>query len=275
MTEPSQTALLFPGQGSQEAGMREAVAAARPDLLELACELVGEDPFERVDEGTRFAQPAIYCASLAGWELAGAPDAGFAAGHSLGELAALVAAGALRDRDGLALTVRRGAEMQAAAQGGDGGMLALLGDGEAARELATRPGLTLANDNAPEQLVVSGHDETLAAVRADARERGLRALRLPILGAFHSAEMEPARAAFRDALRQVRFSEPRITVISCASAREFADPPEELAAALVRPVRWRATLAALREHGVERFLETGPGQVLTRLLARNPEPSHA
>src|SRR5215204_2758264 len=93
----SATALLFPGQGSQTAGMRDDVAAARPDLLALACEVVGDDPFARVDDGTRYAQPAIYCASIVGFERL--RDAGTTAiahaGHSLGEVAALVAAGAL------------------------------------------------------------------------------------------------------------------------------------------------------------------------------------
>src|SRR5205809_7720439 len=89
------TAILFPGQGSQTPEMRETVAQVRPDLLSLAQEIVGEDPFPRAEEGTKFAQPAIFCASLAGWETLGRPPGDFMAGHSLGELAALVAAGPL------------------------------------------------------------------------------------------------------------------------------------------------------------------------------------
>ena len=115
--------------------MRDPVAEPRADLLELALDLVGADPFDRVDEGTRFAQPAIYCAALAGWERMGRPDAGFAAGHSLGELAALAAAGALDEREGLRLAVERGALMQRAAEAGGGGMLALLGERDAALAL--------------------------------------------------------------------------------------------------------------------------------------------
>src|SRR5438874_12857829 len=95
------TALLFPGQGSQVPEMRELVASARGDLIDLATELVGEDPFPRVDDGTRFAQPALYCASVALWDEAGRPDADYFAGHSLGELAALVAAGSFDAADGL------------------------------------------------------------------------------------------------------------------------------------------------------------------------------
>src|SRR6201996_3754669 len=97
------TALLFPGQGSQTPEMRELVAAERPDLLELAVDTVGEDPFPRADDGTNFAQPAIFCASLAGWASIGSPVTGLMAGHSLGELGALVAAGVLQERDALSL----------------------------------------------------------------------------------------------------------------------------------------------------------------------------
>src|SRR6201996_6084779 len=108
--------------------MREAVAEVRPDLLALAAEVVGEDPFARVEDGTRFAQPAIFCASLAGWQALGRPAGEFMAGHSLGELAALVAAGRLSERDGLELVALRGRLMQESGErAGDGGMVALLG----------------------------------------------------------------------------------------------------------------------------------------------------
>ena len=102
------TALLFPGQGSQADSMREMVAASRPDLLELAAEAVGEDPFPRVEDGTRFVQPALYCASVALWEGSGRPDADYFAGHSLGEIAALVAAGCMSAEDGLRLRLEDG-----------------------------------------------------------------------------------------------------------------------------------------------------------------------
>jgi [acyl-carrier-protein] S-malonyltransferase len=131
------TAVLFPGQGSQTPEMRETVAQLRPDLLTLAVEVVGEDPFLRVDDGTRFAQPAIFCASLAGW--AGLDEetrqqADYMAGHSLGELGALVAAGVLSERDGLELVALRGRLMQEAGEtAGDGGMIALLGADAAER----------------------------------------------------------------------------------------------------------------------------------------------
>src|SRR4051794_10969502 len=120
-----QTAVLFPGQGSQTPDIRDVVARLRPDLLELAIEEVGTDPFERVDESTRFAQPAIYCASVALWSSAPLGDVGWMAGHSMGELAALVAAGSLDADDGLSLVALRGRLMADAA--GDGTMLAIVG----------------------------------------------------------------------------------------------------------------------------------------------------
>jgi [acyl-carrier-protein] S-malonyltransferase len=249
--------------------MRETVADVRPDLLELAGELVGSDPFERVADGTRFAQPAIYCAALAGWERLAGSNIEWAAGHSLGELAALAAADALDHSDGLRLAARRGALMQEAAERGGGGMLALIGEREPALELATEHELTVANDNAPEQLVVAGPTPDLETARRRARPAGLRALRLPVAGAFHSPEMEPAVAGFRDALTDVEFREPRIPVVSCSTAREFTSPRAELADALVRPVRWRQTMSTLQDRGVERFIETGPGDVLTKLVRRN------
>jgi [acyl-carrier-protein] S-malonyltransferase len=110
----TRTAILFPGQGSQTPDMREIVERERPDLLELVVRAVGEDPFPRADEGTDFAQPAIFCASLAGWAALGSPTGEFMAGHSLGELGALVAAGALDEREGLELVALRGRLMHEA-----------------------------------------------------------------------------------------------------------------------------------------------------------------
>src|SRR5437764_12314174 len=159
------TAFLFPGQGSHTDDMREEVARVRPDLLELVSEAVGEDPFPRVNDGTNFAQPAIFCASLAGWEALGRPDADYMAGHSLGELAALVAAGCLSERDGLELVALRGRLMQESGErAGDGSMLALLGAGAAERApaLAEAHGLAVANDNSPQQVVLSGERAALA-----------------------------------------------------------------------------------------------------------------
>ena len=133
ISDEATAVLLFPGQGSQTREMGELVSEQRPDLLAIAIEEVGEDPFPLVNEGTCYAQPAMFCASLACWERAGRPLTGVIAGHSLGELAALVAAGRLGAEDGLRIAVRRGRLMHEAAQREPGGgMLALLGDDDAA-----------------------------------------------------------------------------------------------------------------------------------------------
>ena len=265
------SAILFPGQGSQTPDMREAVAQVRPDLLSLADEIVGEDPFVRAEEGTRFAQPAIFCASLAGWETLGRPSGDFMAGHSLGELAALVAAGCLRERDGLELVALRGRLMQESGESaGDGGMLALMGAGAAehAPELADAHGLSVANDNSPQQVVLSGDRGAFPDAIAAAKELGLRPMELPVTGAFHSPMMAGAVPEFSDALSRVEMSDPRVTVLSAVTAAPFEDVRAQLAQALTMPVRWRETLLAMRERGAEKFVEVGPGRILTGLVKR-------
>jgi len=265
------SAVLFPGQGSQTPDMREMVARVRPDLLSLAIGVVGQDPFPRVDDGTMFAQPAIYCASLAGWCSLGRPEAEYLAGHSLGEIGALVAAGRLRERDGLELVALRGRLMQeAGASAGDGGMLALLGASaaEQADELASAHGLSVANDNSPQQVVLSGARSALPAAAAAAEELGLRAMALPVTGAFHSPMMASAVPEFAAALADVEVLAGHGTVFSAVSAAPFVDVREQLVQALTMPVRWRETMLALHARGAERFVEVGPGRVLTGLAKR-------
>lgn len=265
------TAILFPGQGSQTPEMRDTVNAVRPDLLAAASEAVGEDPFERVGDGTQFAQPAIFCASLAGWEAIGRPLGDAMAGHSLGELGALVAAGSLAERDGLKLVALRGRLMQEAGErAGDGGMIALMGPGAAnhAQELADAHGLSVANDNSPQQIVLSGARSALPAAAAAAKELGLRALELDVSGAFHSPMMATAAPEFETALADVAVEDPRVPVLSAVTAEPFDDVRVRLVQALTRPVRWRETLLALHGLGAERFVEVGPGRVLTGLAKR-------
>jgi malonyl CoA-acyl carrier protein transacylase len=247
--------------------MRDQVARVRPDLLDAAIEAVGEDPFPRIGDGTQFAQPAIFCASLAGWEELGRPQGDYMAGHSLGELGALVAAGAVSDQDGLELVVLRGALM---GQAEEGGMIALMGAGAAdrAHELAEAHGLTVANDNSPQQVVLSGTRANLPAAAQAARELGLRDMELDVTGAFHSPLMASAAPEFEAALARVKFSDPRVPVLTAVTAEPFDDIPLRLAQALTHPVRWRETMLALHERGVERFVEVGPGRVLTGLVKR-------
>lgn len=271
MLDPTPTAVLFPGQGSQTPGMRDLVAAQRPELLDAACELVGEDPFERVDESTRFAQPAIFCASLAGWSrLRAAVDPLAVAGHSLGELSALAAAGAVSEIDALTLVVERGRLMASSGEASGGGtMLALMGANAAqAGALAARHGVAVANDNAPGQIVLSGAPDALEAASQAARADGLRTIALDVAGAFHSPQMAEAVEPFAGALARVEFSEPRIPVVSCATAQPFADPAAELARALVSPVRWRETMSTLHGMGAHTFVDVGPGRILAKLAPR-------
>jgi [acyl-carrier-protein] S-malonyltransferase len=261
------TAILFPGQGSQTAEMRDLVADVRPDLLEVVITAVGEDPFPRVEDGTEFAQPAIFAASLAGWESLGRPDGDCMAGHSLGELAALVAAGALSERDGAELVALRGRLM---ARAEEGGMLALLGAGAAERaaELAQAHGLSVANDNSPQQVVLSGARTSLPAAAEHAEELGLKARQLSVTGAFHSPLMAPAVPEFSIALEDIRFDETRVPVLSAVTAAQFEDPRAQLAQALTMSVRWREVVLSLHERGVDEFVEVGPGRVLTGLVKR-------
>ncbi len=242
----------------------------RPDLIERAHAEVGDDPFERAGDGTRYNQPAVFCASLAGWERLGRPAAEFVAGHSLGEFAALVAAESLSEADALCLVVLRGRLMDEAARAdGDGGMLAVLGEPEgAAAEIAGRHRLTVANDNAPTEVVLSGSGPDLDLASSEAREEGLRSVRLSVGGAFHSPAMAHAEPAFAAALAEVELRPPRTIALSGLSARPFDDIRRRLLDGLTRPVRWRETLLALHELGARRFVESGPGRVLTKLVPR-------
>jgi len=222
------TAVLFPGQGSQMPAMRELVASVRPDLLVKVTALVGEDPFRRADESTRFAQPAIFCASLAGWErVRDHVDPVAFAGHSLGELTALVAAGALHERDGLRLVVLRGLLMAISGeQAGGGTMLVVRGTTPPhAAAIAARNGVTLANDNAPGELVLSGARDALAAAAADAARDGLRTAQLDVAGAFHS---------------------PQIRTRSSPSARRWprCSSPSRRSGSSRAPPRWRSSTRA-------------------------------
>ena len=272
------TAVLFPGQGVSVASSRERVAAALPALLERAGELIGEDCFERAGDATRFAQPAIFLSSLAGFLELEDPHAAIAfAGHSLGELSALAAAGALSHEDALELVVLRGRLMdEAGRSSGDGSMLAVLkSTPEVAAELAGAAGVWVANDNAPGQTVLAGPRAGLRRAAELGRERGVRSLALDVTGAFHSPWMAAAQAPFREALGRVEFAEPAVTVFSGLSAAPFTSVRDELADALTGPVRWRETMLALGAYGADAFVDVGPDQVLARLVSRNIEGATA
>jgi [acyl-carrier-protein] S-malonyltransferase len=268
------TVYLFPGQGSQMPDMRERVRARCPELLDLVTDVVGEDPFASAEQSTRLLQPAIFCASIAGWLRAFDWDAGAEpaalAGHSLGELAALVVAGALSIEEGLRLVALRGELMErAAASAADGGMLAVLGEStRSAAEIASALRLTVAGDNAPGQLVLAGPVSSLERAEAEAEELGMRSMRLPIKGAFHTPAMEAIRSSFERAVRRAVPRPPRVPVFSCTTTEPFDDIAHGLSEGLTNGVRWRETLLRLNAAGARRFVEAGPGKVLTGLVRR-------
>jgi [acyl-carrier-protein] S-malonyltransferase len=268
--DASTSAVLFPGQGVGDASSRELVAAVRPELLELATELVGNDPFERMSEGTAHAQPAVYCASIAGYEQLGRPRPEYFAGHSLGEIGALAAAGAIDDADGLRIVVARGRVMDEVARRGEpGGMLAVGSSRDGAAALAAEHGLTLANENSPQQFVLSGPLPAIEVAEAAAKGTGVRAKKLAVAGAFHTEAMASGVGPFRAALDAVDFHEPETPVISSTTAEAFEDDVRDtLAASLTSPIRWTAVLVRLRELGVTRYVDVGPGKVLAGLVRR-------
>ena len=267
-------AAIFPGQGSHAPDMDEPYRGL--PAFERGLELLGFDPFERLDEGTRFQQPAILLCSVAAWDLwrEDAPDEAAevraAAGHSLGEYAALVAAGVLTFDDAVGLVAERAAAMADAGALQDGSMVAMLGgDDHAVRALATRLGLTIANDNAPGQLVLSGASDAIGQAEAVARdETGARARRLDVSAAFHSPLMQPAAARLAAALERIEIGTPAFPVYANGSASPFTDVRRELSENMLRPVRWRETMLALRAAGIDRYVEHGPGAVLTGLVKR-------
>lgn len=262
------TALLFPGQGSHAEGMDAPWRGH--EVFERGLEILGYDPFERLEQGTGFQQPALFLCSVASWcdEAPEAPVA--AAGHSLGEYAALVAAGAIAFEDGVRLVSARAAAMERASRLREGAMVALLGgDPVRVAELARRLGLVVANDNAPGQVVLAGPAEAIAAAEEHARDdAGARARRLNVAGAFHSPLMAPAADALRTALQATPVAAPSFPVFSNGTAAPFTDVRRELVENLLRPVRWRETLLAMRAAGVRQFAELGPGAVLTGLVRR-------
>jgi [acyl-carrier-protein] S-malonyltransferase len=277
-------AFLFPGQGSATVGMGESIGSTSPAAAELLGLL---DPTLRSlmragpkDEliRTRNAQPAIFavdCACLAALDARGVrPDV--AAGHSLGEYAALVAAGALDVATGLRLVSERGALMERSTATQPGTMLAVLGlEPAQVAELVSvwqdRGVIANANDNAPGQVVISGDRATLEVATPDFRAAGGRVMPLPVGGAFHSALMQDARDAFVPLLDAAPLANPRIPIVPNLTARptrDAADLKSALRDQITGSVRWRESIGAMLGAGVDTFVEVGPGKVLSGLVQR-------
>jgi len=268
MTSPqSTTALLFPGQGSHAVGMEEP--HRDNPLLQRGIELLGFDPFERLADGTRSHQPALFLCSICQWASGDRNAPLAAAGHSLGEYAALTAAGAIEFEDAVRLVGARADAMADAAAQQPGGMVAMLGgERDDVLALAEDLGLSLANDNAPGQIVLSGAMDQIDEAVEKAGDQGLRARKLDVGGAFHSPLMAPAADRLKAALDATDIGEPAFPVLSNGSTEPFADIRAELAQNLLQPVRWRETLVALQAMGATDFVECGPGAVLRGLVKR-------
>jgi len=287
-------ALVFPGQGSQRVGMGKALCAAFPEAREVFQEvdealdfrltkIVFEGPEEELTL-TENTQPALMAVSMAvmrvlerqgGFQLPEA--AAFAAGHSLGEYSALCAAGAFGIGDAARLLRLRGQAMRRAAPPGSGAMAALLGaDLQAAREIAAAAAqgevCIAANDNAPGQVVISGHAAAIDRAIAIAAERGFkRCVKLPVSAPFHSPLMEPAAREMREALAATAIACPCVPVVSNVTASAVSDP-ETIRGLLVEQVtgsvRWRESVLFLKEQEVEQIVECGAGSVLAGLAKR-------
>ncbi len=282
-------ALLFPGQGSQYVGMAAALAereAAAAKILRTADEildfplsrLMAEGPEEELTS-TDNAQAALLTHSVAALRVLGdrLGRPAFAAGHSLGELSAHVAAGTLAFEDALRAVRVRGRLMHEAGVERPGTMAAVLGlDDEAVAAVCDRvdEGVCVpANYNSPGQVVVSGDVEGVSQAMELVREAGAkRVVRLNVSGAFHSPLMEAAAEGFRTHLETIRFFEPDYPVVSATTARAVQEAEvirELLVAQLTSPVRWSAAVTAMVDGGVDHFLELGSGRVLTMLNRRN------
>jgi [acyl-carrier-protein] S-malonyltransferase len=287
------TAFVFPGQGSQAVGMgkslAEAFASARLVFDEVDAAL-GEKLTQTMWEGpadkltlTENTQPALLAVSIAALRVLEAEsgidlkrDVAFVAGHSLGEYSAHAAAGSLTLSDAARLVRTRGRAMQQAVPVGVGAMAALLGlDGDAAkavaREAAQGEICEAANDNAPGQIVVSGHKTAVERAIEIAKARGSRTMMLPVSAPFHCELMKPAADAMAEALSKVTVRAPGVPVIANVTAQPVKDPAEIvklLVAQITGTVRWRESVGYLAANGVTKVVEVGSGKVLAGLMKR-------
>lgn len=287
-------AFVFPGQGSQAVGMGQELAAAfavARHLFQEVDEALKQSLSRLMFEGpeseltlTENAQPALMATSLAVVRVLqteagiGPKDhATFVAGHSLGEYSALAAAGALRVEDAARLLKLRGQSMQTAVPVGIGAMAALLGidmeqAASVAEEAAEGEVCAVANDNAPGQVVVSGHAGAVDRAIALAASRGFKkSVKLPVSAPFHCPLMQPAADAMREALAGVTIEAPVVPVVANVTAAPVSDPQsirDLLVQQVTGMVRWRESVLAMKENGVTTLVELGAGKVLSGLAKR-------
>jgi [acyl-carrier-protein] S-malonyltransferase len=284
-------AYLFPGQGAQKVGMGAQLArdfAAARRVFEQANEALGFDLarlcFEGPDEELRLTantQPATLATSIAAWrafEAEGGPPATLAAGHSLGEYSALVAAGAIAFEDALRVVRERGRLMQQACAPGQGAMAALIGlDTAAVNALCAEVGtpaeiVVAANLNAPGQVVISGHAAPVRRALELAKSRGASAsVELKVSAPFHCPLMQPARDGMMPILETVRVSPLRFGVVANVTAeinRDAARVKPLLIEQITAPVRWEESMGMLAREGITQAVEFGAGRVLAGLMRR-------
>lgn len=286
------TAFLFPGQGSQSVGMglslaqtyekaRQSFAKADAWIGFPLSKTAWEGPEESLND-TINTQPALLVHSIAAWEVFNDEFPGFkpafVAGHSMGELSALVASGTLAYKEAFSLVCRRGELMKRSGEISPGGMAAVLGMGVAELELVCSDAsqgeeiVQVANDNCPGQVVISGSSQALERAMQLAQERGARRVRrLAVSIAAHSPLMEPAQEDFNLAVNQAPFVEPLIPLVGNVTARPLPTLDAiraDLQLQLTSRVRWTESIQMMAANGVKTFIEIGSGNVLTGLLKR-------
>lgn len=287
-------AFVFPGQGSQAVGMGGALAEAFPvarhtfeEVDDALDQKLSRLMFEGPEEDLRLtanAQPALMAVSLAvarvmeaEGNLKLADKAAYVAGHSLGEYSALAAVGTLEVADAARLLRRRGQAMQEAVPVGEGAMAAVLGldlaDAQAvAEEAAENEVCQAANDNAPGQVVLSGHTAAVERAVELAKAKGAkRAILLPVSAPFHCSLMAPAADVMAEALGAVELRMPAVPLVANVTASHLSDPAEirrKLVEQVTGMVRWRESVAYMAGQGVETVIELGAGKVLTGLTRR-------
>jgi [acyl-carrier-protein] S-malonyltransferase len=281
----SQHAIVFPGQGSQVLGMADPWVSheASKMVLEAASDALGRDVLAgcRDEESlatTEFVQPALLACEVAAYSVLaemGLSCVG-AAGHSLGEFAALVAAGVCDLESVMEVVVIRGKAMQRAGEERPGTMSALLGSDlngvtELCEEARGDDVLIVANENSPNQVVISGSLAAVERAEALAARRRLKSVRLNVAGAFHSPLMQPAVGPIVEALSGIEFRTPRFPIAENVTGTLIRDPEELrrlLGRQVISPVRWQACVRALSDAGATSFIEAGPGDVLTKMARR-------
>ncbi|MFW1837646.1 ACP S-malonyltransferase [Acinetobacter gyllenbergii] len=291
--QATKTAFVFPGQGSQKAGMLAELAeqfSVVKDTFVEASEALGFDLWQIAQSGegldqTENTQPVLLTASIALWrvwlELGGiAPK--YLAGHSLGEYSALVAAEAMTLADAVKLVHLRGKLMQSAVPQGTGAMAAILGlTDEKVIELcqkanasaAGQGSVEAANYNAQGQVVIAGSTALVQQVMADAKEQSGKAIALPVSVPSHCTLMKPAAEKFAEALEQTAIELPRLPVIQNVNAEiatDVAQLGQALTAQLYQSVQWTRTMQYLQDQGIQYVVECGPGTVLSNLAKRLP-----